>query len=277
MSKKLLSLVLVLALAGMASAATIQWVGPGASDPAGAWEDASNWNGAIAEGDTVKAYHTSGTQGANITVNDTTVNFLKLQNQSWGGACNIEVKSGAVLQLDGSVEQGKGAYTTLMLIDAGGVVKAAQKFTQTTGTYKLSSAAGTADVVDIYGTLQVKGSMATSDLAVAQGAGAGTGRVYVRGGGLLDVDAYSINGGLNTGGTAKRGMILIASGGIMRILGNATTQVNNDITAGNIVGLGSNLHVWTKVEGGQTYTYVPEPATIALLGLGSLVLLRRKR
>jgi len=278
MSKKLISLVLVLALAGISSAATIQWVGPGTSE---AWETASNWNGTIAAADTVKAY---GTAGANITVSTNIGSFTKLQNQSWGGSCNIEITSTGTLNVDGSIEQGKGTSSTLMLIDAGGVFNAARRIVSTVGTYKVSSASsGTSDIVDVYGTLNVKGSLATSDLSVGPGTGTSAGRVIVRNGGLVDVDAYVINATVIATGTyagQTRGQIKLYEGGLMKIKGDKTIQVNADITAGTIVGKNGTagyLGVWTRTEGGQLYTYVPEPATIALLGLGSLMLLRRKR
>jgi len=64
-------------------------------------------------------------------------------------------------------------------------------------------------------------------------------------------------------------------GSMMRIKGDVLDQANADITAGKIAGQGITLHAvympdynWTVV--------TPEPATIALLGLGGL-LLRRKR
>ncbi len=268
MGKKLASLLLVLVLAGMASAAS--WKGG-----AGEWEDPTKWEppGVPAEGDLVG----TGITYAYITVNASTNNIAKLQMQNLGGASIIEIKSGGTLNCDGSIEQGKG-NSSLMQIDAGGVFNAARKLTSAIGTYKLSSAAGTTDVIDVYGTLNVKGSMATSDLSVAAGSGVGIGRVTIRNGGLVNVDAYLINStvvasGANMG--EKRGKITIESGGLMKILGNKTAQVAADITAGTIVGP-SGMVAWLVTEGATQYTYVPEPATIALLGLGGL-LLRRKR
>ena len=61
------------------------------------------------------------------------------------------------MNCEGSIEQGKGTYS-LVTINAGATFNAAQKLTQTTGTYKLSSAAASTDIVDIYGALKVKGS-----------------------------------------------------------------------------------------------------------------------
>jgi len=64
---------------------------------------------------------------------------------------------------------------------------------------------------------------------------------------------------------------IIIDGGLLKILGDQTAEVAALMTAGKIVGTTTNVY-----DAATGYTYVPEPATIALLGLGGL-LLRKKR
>jgi hypothetical protein len=199
------------------------------------------------------------------------------------GKMKLEITGTGSIANDGSVEMSSTLTSAETIIDAGGVWNASQKITQSLGSFKLGSANTGPVSVDVYGTLNVKnrGTMTTvgSDLMIGAGTGTGIGRLNIKDDGLVDVDVYSISATLVASGTymgQKRGMITIDGGGILKIKGNATAQVTADInTNGTIVG--PHLVVWTGYTGGQQYTYVPEPATIALLGLGSLTLLRKKR
>jgi hypothetical protein len=288
MSKKLISLVFVLALAGMASA--IQWVGPGAGEGPGNWAVASNWDlnrlPVASDATVVVQSLTAGHLGANVIVDSAVSGGVKPQFTIHTET--VTIQDGGSISNDGSVEL-KGSATVTVTIDDGGVWDACQKLTQALGTFKLGTANSTAAIVDVYGTLNVKntGTMTTtgSDLQVAFGTSAniGIGRLNIKDGGLVNVDAYSINSALVTSGIyagQMRGKIKVDNGGILKIKGNVFATVTADIAAGKIVngyGTAEDLIAWTGVEGFQTYTYVPEPATIALLGLGSLMLLRRKR
>jgi hypothetical protein len=71
-------------------------------------------------------------------------------------------------------------------------------------------------------------------------------------------------------------------------VGNKTTQIAADILAGKIAGMAvpgttglaygyDATHVMGAATGATWIEGVPEPATVALLGLGGLVLLRKKR
>jgi len=64
---------------------------------------------------------------------------------------------------------------------------------------------------------------------------------------------------------------IIIDGGLLKILGDQTAEVAALMNAGKITGTTHNYY-----DAVTDYTYVPEPATIALLGLGGL-LLRKKR
>jgi len=299
MSKKLLSLVFVLALAGIASAA-VQWDGAAFTDAtAGNWNVATNWTTdtlPISTTDTVRWDQTVGATGSNIIVDSAVSGGIKMQSKN--GNTKLLITSTGSISNDGSVEMGTGTGGDAT-VTIEGVFNACQRLTQSLGTFKLGTAAasGKLNVVDVYGTLNVKntGTMTTnnSDIAVGVGTGTGLGRLNIYDGGLVDVDAYSVNTALVASGPYQgqmRGKIQFEDmGGIMRIKGNVLATVTADITAGKIRGwlavpentlhgpIYATLTPWLNVVGGRTYTLVPEPATIALLGLGSLTLLRRKR
>lgn len=286
MSKKLLSLIFVLALAGMASA--IQWEGPAYTDAPGAWEDTTNWSRLttddpyripVASDATVQIYRLDGA-GANVTITSAVSGGIKPQMKF--NYTKLDIKGTGSLSNSGSVEMS----STLVYADVtiSGVWNACQKTLGTLATFKLSSATSGTAIVDVYGTLNVKntGTLTTvgSELQIGAGTNTGAGRVIINAGGLVNVDLYSINGTVITGGTydgQTRGKITIAAGGLMKIKGWVDTQVNTDIANGLIVCNDPHIRAWLVTEGATQYTYVPEPATIALLGLGSLMLLRKKR
>ena len=207
MGKKLASLVLVLALAGVASA--IGWIGPPPPEPPGAWENPANWNESrvpVATDD-VLFYRNDGLT-AQGTISSNASGGIKLEmklGNSW-----LKINSGGSLSVDGSFEQGcsGAAGSSIVIIDTGALLDVAKKVTVTTGTWKIGSASPTATThtVNIYGTARVKGSLATSDVVVGYAGGNAVVNLY--GGGLLDVDAYSIN--------ATKGIIKMWQGATMR-------------------------------------------------------------
>jgi len=271
MSKKLISLVLVLALASLASA--VQWGGATFTDAAGDWQAPTNWVGGVlpaASDATCQIYTSTGT-GSNVYLNSYEPGSIKPQMKF--GNTKLEVQNGGTMYADGSFEQGTSGSSgsSIVIIDAGGLVDVCKKTTQTTGTWKVGSASPstTTHLVDIYGVARVKGQLATSDIQV--GYSGGTAEVRIEAGGLLDVDAYSIGVG--------KGVIKIygqnAGSGIMQILGDKTSQVATDVAAGRIVCVDDGI-TWIY-SGGYTKVWnLPEPATVALLGLGSLLLYRKK-
>jgi len=291
MSKKLISLVLVLAIAGIASAADMYWNSDVSS---GAWNVASNWKlGSTATSSIATQVPQLGDQAwvrpslngsisaGPITINVTSTDAVTHRLNMNYGTMTLNVQTGAVLTNSGTMAAtGWQMYnTTASVVNVDGTLKN-ERGDATAITVKIGGAAGggsqTININD-GGVMTVKqtalgnGSFQIGTTATA----AGSAYVTINDGGLLDVDSYTF-------GTLSNKKMTIKVGGLMKVRGNATAQINADITANKIVGqyVGwptQGLAVWTKVEGGQTYTYVPEPATVALLGLGSLMLLRRKR
>lgn len=141
-----------------------------------------------------------------------------------------------------------------------------------------NTSAGNANsvVVNVYGTLNIKSTTGTATLNMVCDTRSGTSgvniaTVNIKAGGLMEVDSYTIGKGGVQYGTGK---INIWKNGVMKIKGSVTAQVKGDIDAGRIVGV--NRAAGYYESGGYTYV-VPEPATIAMLGLGGLMLCRKKR
>ena len=118
--RKLVSLVLVLAMAGMASAAsTLEWVAPnGTASP---WETASNWTEVTTGAHTVptnidtariyNAFTGSGFTDSNVTINTTTAICQKLQMKYL--VCKLTIPTGMKLTTTGSVEMQIGTSSQL--------------------------------------------------------------------------------------------------------------------------------------------------------------------
>jgi hypothetical protein len=123
----------------------------------------------------------------------------------------------------------------------------------------------------------------------------GTGTLTMTGGLISAADANALEiGTLDStgwlellGGTIKVGDLVIGENGGMNITkgtlilaGDKSETVLGYINSGSIIAYGGGVGtevLYDLSDGKTTITAIPEPGTIALLGLGALVALRRRR
>ena len=259
----LLFILPLLICSGTASADILEWIGPnGTASP---WEDANNWYplgyGPQREPndlDTARLYNELGLgfTDSDVTVSSTTAVCQKLQ-MKWRIA-KLTILTGGKLTTTGSVEMYQGVSSQLD-IQTGATMDACTKSNIDTATFRLSS--GNAEIgtetVNVWGTLNIislNPANGTSDLQICNYPGsAGTGTMNIYGTGVVNVDVYTI-------GSNGTGHIYISEGGVMTIAGDATDQVNTDIVAAKIAGVGTN--VTASYNSGENKTYVTAGGTI---------------
>jgi hypothetical protein len=126
--------------------------------------------------------------------------------------------------------------------------------------------------VDVEGWLYMTGGTVTVNNAfnIANAVGA-SGFAYVSGG-TITANSFAMNvaGGTHTGTP----LLALSGTGEVIIAGDITGTLAGYFANGWITGATYDYNITTP---GKTTIYVPEPATVCLLGLGALSLLRRKR
>lgn len=176
-----------------------------------------------------------------------------------GTGASMIVKNGGSLTVSGGdVSPGWNNNGTLT-IETGGSLTANALFT--VGMY---------DDVDSYARLILNGGTLTVNNAFYHGIYFdGSSSVDIRteiNAGILDVDALILD----------RGVMNIADGTVI-VAGDITGNVSSWVTAGRLTAFDGAGIIQAEVIEGSTYiTAVPEPATLALLTLGTLVLRRKK-
>jgi len=291
MMKKLICLCLVLALAGSASAATAIW-----KTGAGDWAPTSNWGGSGAPSASNDTYGFSGTSSAlsTITVTSTTTGatlaFFLGQPNSTKPAGVTATASQTLLIINGvmNVTRDTQAWdykssSSNSTVDVYGTFNAGTNSTSALNLMITSSTAAlSTDVVNVRGggtlNVAVTTGTGTGTLAVGKASGS-TGTVNIYNGGTANVKTtYTVG---------ATGTIYIENNGILWIGGDKRTTVAADIgtklkamnvpgTSGLTYGYDAS-HVLGNLTGATWVKGVPEPATIAMLGLGGLMLIRRKR
>ncbi len=249
----LMSLVLVLCLAGSAGAAT--WIGFGDGS---SWNDVDNWD-TTALPDSVNRVNTviSGT----VVINGYAAYAYKGQGEDVtldiinGGSLTIVDTGAGTAYYSGDFTAGGGSYWT---VGASSLLSIDQFFLGYNGQSTL----------DVYGTVSVNRPVG-SGAALVFGAKTGAnGQLNIYAGGTLDTTQW--DGTDSRDGTGAVDMY----GGSIIIDGEITSgPVGIPITFHG--GPGVFTYLGTAVD--RTVITVPEPTTVALLGLGGLALLRKRR
>lgn len=294
--KRLICLCLVLALAGSAGAATAIWNGPIGSS--GDWETGTNWGGSGLPTSSNDTYLIRGSSSAQSIITVTTtgaaaLRFFVGQSSSTlptgvtGTSSNIllTINSGAALRTGRDFQQFSYKTGSVSVVDVYGTINACVAPSSGLNMLVSSGAASVSnDTVNVYsgGVVNVgtTGTGTQSGTLSIAASGSGTGTVNIYSGGVVNArTGYTIgaNGKLNLENTGK-----------IWIYGNVTGTVAADILAGKIAGITipgaagvtygyDSTHAIGNVTGATWILGVPEPATCALLGLGSLMLIRKRR
>jgi hypothetical protein len=248
-----LVLVLVLGLATGAHAANYLWDGGAGTTN---WQDFNNWNPNLTTLNTPNDFYywttdaLSITLGGNSTANANAVRHSLTSNIT----TTLTIAAGSALILGGGGPE-----------------------------YSVGYASGTDSTLNVDGTLTMNSTVAPSDVISTLTIGhAGDGVVNVGSGGevwlkgttVLRFDPSS-NGGTGT--------LNIDGPNQFYIEGDKTSDATylGYISAGDKIYVGGSatgVSMQTVDVGGTTYTtFVPEPATIAILGLGCLALIPKRR
>jgi len=259
MCKKVFCLVCLFALIFVGSALGTNWNGSAGN---GLWKTGSNWDGGVAPtaADNATFYYNPGQA---VVIDDGTAGTCAtLEGLGWYGNTNqgtLTVQSNGSLTAGTGITLGQGGPAAL-IVDGGTVTAAGSGVFVYVGH-------------DSAGVLQVKndGKITVETLYVT--VAGGSGHVQLDSG-LLTVNNWM---SMNAFGTMD------ITGGKMVIpwadLAWMQTTYQPLIDAGQITGYGDKLLARVGYEEGvgATLYAVPEPATIAMLSLGGLALIRRKR
>lgn len=181
------------------------------------------------------------------------------------GTTGAVAAKGTVLMSGGTLETDRMTIcnnigTTGTLDISGGNIKIVNyKATTTSGSLRMGS--GNA-------TLIIRGTAVVEVEKLTLGNGTGTGIFTMSGGELFTGDV-----------TFATGVVTNFEGGVWTLTGDKTTVIDDAITNGFITHSGGNNLIGVAYNAGSDTTIVsiiPEPATLALLGLGGLLIRKRK-
>jgi hypothetical protein len=263
MFKKLMTLVLVLAIASAASA-TVNWTN-GWGD--GQWNQGLNWDtGSIP---TI----TDRTNLANFAMTSVSVTVGSGDSVAAGKTqarfhSQIDLTIDGTLQIDGSAEFYGCTSST---ITVNGTLNALTKTATTVASGKLGGQNGGTTSLIVNGTANFSDGAGGGSLSVGYRA-SGTTNVTIGSSGLLTADLMTIRDDDTIAGDEVN--ITINQGGQIIVHSDIYDRAWAALTSGQLVGVGGQISI--TYDGTDTVIEVPEPATIAMLGLGGL-LLRKKR
>jgi hypothetical protein len=286
MCKKLVCLLLVLGLAGIASAANVDWTGVGDGST---WENPYNWEEEpIPSGiyrlpnsaDRAKLHDGPGASHFQVLSSAQTVGNI----QSTYANVTTTIKNGASLTLvSGQYDMYTGAGDTITTtIDAGGSV------TLTAGIFHIGRYHATSWNGDV--VVNVSGSVTATSGGVTVGTrsmgtpGTGSGgssTLNIYDGGVVTCDAFSMVP--DSDNISKDADLRLYDTGklvVQGITGLKYVTIRDYLEGGGLIfgdDVDGNAEIILDYINDEIIVQIPEPATIAMLGLGGLALIRRKR
>ena len=260
MKRVIVMFLAVLMAVGAASAATV-WnpagntVNPGSQ----AWGDPDNWTGGAVPGTGDKVVYNV-PDAADCQVSGSFSGMQIVQGDNGPGG-TLSILSGGVISTNPNQWTAIG-YNDLAhtIVDAGGSFTFGQHAWIGFGT-------GSNGTLDVSGYVRVNGMLGL-------GWNGGDGYVNVNDGGVLDL--HQLHG---DGSSSVKQNSLLSINGTGKILlpGDVTSMIADYAANGLIAGNGiiGNVQV-DVVDDSSIVTAVPEPATMLLLGLGGLLIRKRK-
>lgn len=197
-----------------------------------------------------------------------------------GGVMNNTGWFGVAVGNGGVKSSVYGATSGVVEIN-GGTLNISGHLWSATGNTNASNPGGPTSIATITinagGVINVGGNLGLGTInASTPSAGGGIATLNVNNGGLLNLYQWSETGSIQAGSVLN-----INGTGTVIIKGNRGAQADAYFALGKIASdRGAIQWVYTPGGTGQDYTTItaiPEPATMSLLGLGALALLRKKR
>lgn len=159
----------------------------------------------------------------------------------------LTVAAGADMYMDGDLEVGKTGEGILYI--TGGKIKVGDDCRVNSGTINMSGG-----ILEAYSDEGLQLDREDNGTVIISG-------------GLIDATEIEWN---------STSTITLSGTGQIKLNGEVTDMFNDKIAAGQIIDGGEGLYAWYDAGEDHTYLGVPEPVTLALLGLGGFLIRRRR-